>query len=170
MDLKQITKIGILTLGVGLLSVGSAYAKNQEAKLPVPLQSFIPVVQSSSFNIAQVTNASSPVYGSWTLSYSIDGIDYESILDMHGYSGTMQIRYFDYRLGETQVVDQTMYLKALPEGTILLGYNPVYAGTDIKHPTYTADDFWFSVQPNGSAEIIHCNDTEECSPVYAQTN
>jgi hypothetical protein len=163
MNLKQATSIGILTLGIGLFSVGSAYAKNPLAKLPAPSQ-------SSSFNIAQLTNATSPVYGSWSLSYSIDGIDYESILDMNGYFGTMQTTYFDYNLGETQVVEQTMYLKALPEGTVLLGDNPVYAGTDIKHPTYTADDFWFSVLADGSAEIIHCDDTEQCSPVYAQMN
>jgi hypothetical protein len=170
MNLKQIAKIAILTLGVAWLNVGSAYAKNQETTSPVPPQSSIRAAQSSSFNIAQITNANSPVYGSWTLSYSIDGIDYESILDMNGYSGTMQTRYFDYNLQETQIVEQTMYLKALPEGTVLLGYNPVYPGTDIKHPTYTADDFWFTVLPDGSAEIIHCDDTEQCSPVYAQIN
>jgi hypothetical protein len=151
--------IALLSLTVGLFGIESANAKNPLTEAPVT---------APSNYIAQVTDASNPIYGSWKLRYSVDGIVYESVLVMKGFSGSMRTRYYHPSLGK-QAVDQTMYLKSSPDGLILLGYNPVYAGTTRKHPYFSADNFLFSIEPDGSARITNCDDAGQCSAVTAQT-
>lgn len=139
---KQTTLIAILVAGIGLFDVKSAEARN--ALVPTP-----DVSQSSSYAIAQLIDANSPIYGNWQLRYSVDGIVYQSVLVMKGYSGAMRTRYFDPSINKSQVIDQTISLKSSAQGLVLLGYNPVYAGTSTRHPTYAADNFLFSIEPDG---------------------
>ncbi|MHC5721078.1 MAG: hypothetical protein ACYTX0_55925, partial [Nostoc sp.] len=94
------------------------------------------VSQSSSYAIAQLVDANSPIYGSWKLRYSVDGVVYQSVLVMTGYSGVMRTRYFQPGINKKQVVDQKISLMSSSEGLVLLGYNPVYAVTSTRHPTY----------------------------------
>ncbi|MCC5618025.1 hypothetical protein LC605_23660 [Nostoc sp. CHAB 5836] len=149
--------IALLSLTVGLLGIESANAKNPLTEAPIT---------APSNYIAQVTDASNPIYGNWKLRYSVNGIVYESILVMKGFSGSMRTRYYYPSLGK-QAVDQTMYLKSSPDGLILLGYNPVYAGTNTEHPTYVADNFLFAIEYDGAKAEI-CDDLLRCSAVSVQ--
>ncbi|MBN3959378.1 hypothetical protein [Nostoc sp. NMS8] len=157
-NFKQTTSIAILVAGIGLFGIKSVDARNALVQTPS-------VSQSSSYAIAQVVDANSPIYGSWKLRYSVDGIVYQSVLVMKGYSGTMRTKYFDPRINKKQIIDQQVSLKSSPQGLVLLGYNPVYAGTSRRHPTYAADNFLFSVEPDGSLTAYTCDDLRQCSAV-----
>ncbi|MHC5729575.1 MAG: hypothetical protein ACYTXY_36715, partial [Nostoc sp.] len=157
-NFKQTTSIAILVAGIGLFSIKSVDARNALVQTP-------DVSQSSSYAIAQLLEANSPIYGTWNLRYSIDGIVYQSVLVMEGYSGMMRTRYFDPTINKKQVIDQEISLKSSPQGLVLLGYNPVYAGTSIRHPTYAADNFLFSVEPDGSLAAYTCDNLRQCSAV-----
>ena len=147
---------------LGLL-VGFCGGKTAQAKSPSATPSVSS--QNSSFTIAQLTQASNPLYGAWKLTYSVGGIVYESVLYMNGYSGKMRTRYFEPGINRTQVVDQTMRLRSSSQGLVLLGYNPVYRGTNTPHPTYSADNFLFQITPDGSLGVATCDDAGRCSSV-----
>ncbi|MDZ7968375.1 MAG: hypothetical protein RM368_26065 [Nostoc sp. DedSLP03] len=157
-NFKQTTSIAILVAGIGLFGIKSVDARNALVQTP-------DISQSSSYAIAQLLDANSPIYGSWKLRYSIDGIVYQSVLVMEGYSGVMRTRYFDPSINQKQGVDQNISLKSSPQGLVLLGYNPVYAGTSRRHPTYAADNFLFSVEPDGSLTAYTCDERSQCSAV-----
>ncbi|MEH2385088.1 MAG: hypothetical protein V7K14_04725 [Nostoc sp.] len=157
-NFKQTTSIAILITGIGLSGIKSVEARNALVQTPN-------VSQSSSYAIAQLLDANSPIYGSWKLKYSVDGVVYQSVLVMKGYSGVMRTRYFDSRINKKQVVDQEISLKSSAQGLVLLGYNPVYPGTSKRHPTYAADNFLFSVEPDGSLTAYTCDDQRQCSAV-----
>lgn len=165
-NFKQTTSIAILVAGIGLFGIKSADARNALVQTP-------DVSQSSSYAIgfaapkviAQLLDANSPIYGSWKLRYSIDGIVYQSVLVMEGYSGVMRTRYFNPSINQKQGVDQNISLKSSPQGLVLLGYNPVYAGTSRRHPSYAADNFLFSVEPDGSLTAYTCDERRQCSAV-----
>lgn len=109
--------------------------------------------------------SSGQLQGTLNLRYSIAGIVYESTLTMDGDSGKMLTIYFNPNSNSTEIVEQTMKVKPSAQGLILLGYNPVYPGTQIQYPNYSADNFLFRVNPNGSQEFMTCDDTGRCSPV-----
>ncbi|MEH2283247.1 MAG: hypothetical protein V7K90_18275 [Nostoc sp.] len=157
-NFKQTTSIAILIAGIGLFGIKPVDARNALVQTPE-------VSQSSSYTIAQLLDANSPIYGSWNLRYSVDGIVYESVLVMEGYSGVMRTRYFEPGINKKQVIDQEISLKSSPQGLVLLGYNPVYAGTSRRHPTYAADNFLFSVEPDGSLTAYTCDEIRQCSAV-----
>ncbi|MEH2231138.1 MAG: hypothetical protein V7K71_16210 [Nostoc sp.] len=155
-NFKQTTSIAILVAGIGLFGIKSADARNALVQTP-------DVSQSSSYTIAQLVDANSPIYGSWQLKYSVDGVVHTSVLVMNGYSGVMRTRYFSSN--KRQVVDQKIRLKSSPRGLVFLGYNPVYAGTSTRHPTYAADNFLFAIEDDGSFTAFTCDDRRQCSPV-----
>ncbi|MBN3911441.1 MAG: hypothetical protein HWQ35_34370 [Nostoc sp. NMS1] len=161
-NFKQTTSMTILVVGIGLYGIKSVDARNVLVQTPK-------VSQSSFYAIAQLLDANSPIYGSWNLRYSIDGIVYQSVLVMEGYSGVMRTRYFEPGINKKQVVDQQISLKSSPQGLVLLGYNPVYAGTSRRHPTYVADNFLFSIQPDGSLTAYTCDDLQQCSAVDVES-
>jgi len=156
-NFKQTASMAILVAGIGLFGIKSADARNALLETPN-------ISQFSSYTIAQLVDARTPIYGSWNLKYSVDGIVYKSVLVMKGYSGRMRTRYFDSRINKKQFVDQEIILKSSPHGLVLLGYRPVYAGTSIKHPTYAADNFLFAVEDDGIVAYT-CDDRQQCSPV-----
>lgn len=159
---KQTASIAILVAGIGLFGIKSANGRDILAQTPN-------TSQSSSYAIAQLVDANSPLYGSWSLRYSVDGVVYQSVLVMKGYSGMMRTRYFDSTINQRQVVDQEISLKSSPQGLVLLGYNPVYPGTSRRHPTYAADNFLFSVEPDGSVIAYTCDDLRQCSAVDVES-
>jgi hypothetical protein len=170
-NFKQTTSIAILVAGIGLFGIKSADARNVLVQTP-------DISQSSSYAIrpwrkapliAQLIDANSPLYGSWKLKYSVDGVVYQSVLVMEGYSGVMRTRYFDPRINKKQVVDQEISLRSSSQGLVLLGYNPVYPGTSRRHPTYAADNFLFSVEPDGSLTAYTCDDLRQCSAVDVES-
>ncbi|MEH2074273.1 MAG: hypothetical protein V7K57_07750 [Nostoc sp.] len=159
---KQTASIAILVAGIGLFGIKSANGRDILAQTPNTSQSL-------SYAIAQLVDANSPLYGSWSLRYSVDGVVYQSVLVMKGYSGMMRTRYFDSTINKRQVVDQEITLKSSPQGLVLLGYNPVYPGTSRRHPTYAADNFLFSVEPDGSVIAYTCDDRRQCSAVDVES-
>ncbi|MBC1219827.1 hypothetical protein GNF10_11090 [Nostoc sp. UCD121] len=164
-NFKQTASIAILVAGIGLFGIKSADGRNALIQTPDVSQSSSDATKF----IAQLVDANSPLYGSWKLRYSIDGVVYESVLVMSGYSGAMRTRYFDSRINKKQAVDQEISLKSSSQGLVLLGYNPVYPGTSRRHPTYAADNFLFSVEPDGSVIAYTCDDLRQCSSVDVET-
>ncbi|MFN6526198.1 hypothetical protein [Nostoc sp. ChiSLP03a] len=165
MNIRQIAWTGILVVSsMGLFGIESANAKSAKTEAPTTASS-IDVAQSSQVTIAQVSELASPIEGTWELTYSAGGIVHKSILRMDGYSGTMRTRYYNILLEKTEAVDQTMYLRPFAEGLLIVGYNPVYAGTSIKHPTYRADNFLFSILPDSPPIFVNIDDGNQRSPV-----
>ncbi len=162
------TTVILLGLLVGFSSIKPVEATSVAATRAIVTQTDTAKHPNSSFTIAQFSRPNSGLYGLWQLTYSVDGLLYESRLYMNGYSGIMRTRYFDPRINQTQVVDQTMRLRSSSQGLVLLGYNPVYAGTNIPHPTYSADNFLFQIRPNGSLVVVTCDRDRRCSNVDMQ--
>lgn len=159
MNLQLAVTMGSLTLAIAFSAAKPIYAY----KPSVTPKNSNP--QSSSFTLAQLTEASSPIYGTWKLQYSVNGIIHESILNMRGYSGSMRTRYFDLQPRKSVAVDQTMTLKSSANGLVLLGSNPVYAGTRTRHPNYSADNFLFQLRPDGTLVVFTCDYNLQCSSV-----
>ena len=88
---------------------------------------------------------------------------------MSGYSGKMRTRYFDPNFNRTQTIDQSMSLRSSSRGLVLLGYNPVYAGTNTQSSTYSADNFLFQVSTDGSLLAATCDDAGQCSDVDVES-
>ncbi|MGB3655483.1 MAG: hypothetical protein WBA41_30330 [Rivularia sp. (in: cyanobacteria)] len=144
------------------LSIGMQQVKALDSSKKVSTQTPSPSLpSSSSFKIAQ----SNPIYGQWKLRFSNAGVIYESVLRMNGYSGIMLTRYYDVNYRRSVIVQQTMKLSSSAKGLVILGYNPVYAGTKTRHPTYSPDNFLFQINPNGSVRFATCDDARRCSPV-----
>ncbi|MEH2195508.1 MAG: hypothetical protein V7K98_23110 [Nostoc sp.] len=167
---KQTASMAILVAGIGLFGIKSADARNALVQTQnVPESSSYVIASGAEKLMAQLVDANSPIYGTWSLKYSVDGTIYQSILVMEGYSGAMRTRYFDSTINKRQVIDQEISLKSSPQGLVLLGYNPVYSGTSTKHPTYAADNFLFSIEPDGSVLAYTCDDLRRCSAVDVET-
>lgn len=157
MNFKKSISTGALLIGViGLFGIESVSARNYSEK------------PSSSYTIAQsnskITDANSPIYGTYKLTYSVDGIVYESTLVMSGYSGVMRTRYYNPNTSKTEVVRQNISLKSIPQGLFLIGSNPVYDRTSRKAESYSPDNFLFSITPDGPV-FFTCDRMERCSHV-----
>jgi hypothetical protein len=64
-------------------------------------------------------------------------------------NGSMQVEYFSASKNRTEVIIQLMTIQDSPYGILIVGSNPVYAGTRIRNPTYHPDNFLLKVQENG---------------------
>jgi hypothetical protein len=148
MNLKQFASIGILVTGLGFLGLESANART--------------LSQTSSYTVAQTTQPS-PIYETFKLTHSFDGIVYESVLKMEGHSGVMRTRYFNPLTKKTTVVRQSMKLDTNPQGLVIYGYNPVDDVTN-KPISYSPDNFMISIRPDGLV-VLHCDDQGQCSNV-----
>jgi hypothetical protein len=164
MNYQSISSVLVLIFGLGLFSIQSVNAKNASIKAP-NINNFQLITPSSSMKIAQLTEATYPLYGSWRLTFSVNGIVYKGYLIMKGYYGALRVSYFDPNVRKKATIDEVMKLMSSSRGLILLGSNPVYARTSIPHPTYVADNFLFSVQPDGSLAAFTCDYAEQCSSV-----
>ena len=111
------------------------------------------------------TNSDSSLDGIWKLQYSVNGIIYESGLEMRGNDGKMLTHFFDVNTNQSEMVEQTIELKPSPQGIVLFGSNPVYPGTQTAYPSYSPDNFLFRVNPDGSRIFYTCDDAGNCSPV-----
>lgn len=157
------------------------YIKNYGGSLlltGIQMVSVVPVVQASPTTgtlfpskfarqqhvwMAQVT----PVKGRWKLRFSASGIVHESTLLMTGYSGWMRTQFFSPSSRRTNTVVQRMRVRPSARGLLIVGYNPVYEGTKIRHPTYLPDALLFQINPDGSGTFFTCDTTGkgQCSPI-----
>lgn len=163
MNFKQIASIGILVTGLGFLGLESVEAKTSSSQPSTSTSTdVIEPSQISSYAIAQ-TLKPSPIYATWKLTHSFDGIVYESTLKMEGHSGIMRTRYFNPTTKKTTVVKQSMRLDTNPQGLIIYGSNPVDDTTN-KPVDYSPDNFLISIRPD-SFVFLHCDDQGQCSNV-----
>lgn len=95
-----------------------------------------------------------PIYGCQRLVYSPFGVVYDSELRMNGYDGMMVTRFFNQNTNRPEAVQQMMRVVSSSQGLVISGSNPVYFGTNIRHPTYSPDNFLFQIQPNGTYHAI----------------
>ncbi|BAZ39804.1 RDD domain-containing protein [Calothrix sp. NIES-4101] len=169
MNANKVASIAILLVGMGLFNAKAANAKLAEevkTQLNTPANQ-VNISQSSPYTIAQVSRANSPLYGTWKLNYSIDGILYESFLIMNGYTGGMGTTYFDPNIRKTRVISQYMELGSSSQGLILIGSNPIDYYTN-RPANYNPDNFLMSIQPNGSLIVVTCDRASRCSNVDIQ--
>jgi hypothetical protein len=68
--------------------------------------------------------------------------------------GRMTVRFYNPNSGRPESVDQTMRTENSPQGILLVGFDPVYAGTRRRHPTYSPDNFLLRVDENGNRSIF----------------
>ncbi|BAY09335.1 hypothetical protein [Calothrix sp. NIES-2098] len=165
MNGKKAATIGILLLGMALFGVQPAGAKTSVNN---STENQATITQSSNYKIAQYSEANSPIYGTWKLTYSIDGVVYESVLIMNGYKGGLGTTFYDPNLRRTRVISQTMYLKSSAKGLILVGYNPTDYYTKQPARNYSPDNFLISLLPNGSLLVTTCDRAGRCSDVDLQ--
>ncbi|MGK7920994.1 MAG: hypothetical protein AB4080_13400 [Trichodesmium sp.] len=142
------------------IAVGINFAESAMAESLINKNSQLPS-NNSQIYLAQAN----PLYGCVRLTHSSFGIVYESALKMNGYEGIMITKYFNPNIGGTEYVQQTMRMRSSARGIVILGYNPVYAGTSRKHPTYSPDNFLFQIRPDGSYLFGTCDDAGRCSAV-----
>lgn len=152
----------ILAALSGLCSSSAVYARSVH-ELSSPQIS----LPSQTMTIAQVT----PMRGRWKLRFSTVGIVHESTLVMNGYSGWMKTRYFSPATKRTETVEQVMMIRPSAQGLLIVGYNPVYAGTNIRHPSYLPDALLFQINPDGTEILMTCDTTGrgQCSAVEIES-
>lgn len=173
MNATKTASITMLLLGLGLFNVKPVNARIAEdakttiRKLPVEqVDNYTTSDRPSQYRITQkIYRSNSPLYGTWNLTYSINGVVYRSVLIMKGHSGGMGTKYFDSNVGRTRVISQQMRLGSSSRGLILVGFNPTDYHTKRPVRTYSPDNFLFSIQPNGSLVAITCDRAKRCSNV-----
>ncbi len=79
-----------------------------------------------------------------------------------GGTGKMRVRYYTQDKG-TVMVEQTIRIENTVNGMRLTGYTPVYPGTRVRYPSYTADNFYLSRNEYGSMSIINIDDSGNTS-------
>lgn len=116
---------------------------------------------------AQVSGpgCSEPFYGTYGMRFSAGAVVHEGTLYMHGCTGSLYVSYYSVARKRTERVKQTIRVRSSSEGIVLLGYRPVYAGSNRPHPTYAADNFLIQVDQRGGLSAINCDDAGQCSPV-----
>ena len=120
----------------------------------------------TSFNRGKTELAQiNPIIGCQRLTYSPFGVIYDSEIRMNGYTGIMVTRFFNQNTNRSEIVQQTVQLASAPQGWVIAGSNPVYWGTNIRHPTYSPDNFLFQIQPNGTYTAIAYDRLGRTAPV-----
>jgi hypothetical protein len=115
--------------------------------------------------IEGVKSSNGSLDGIWKIQYSINGIVYQSELEMRGNDGTMLTHFFDVNTNQSKIVEQTIELKPSAQGIVLLGSHPVYPNTETSYPNYSPDNFLFKINPDGSKIFYTCDNAGMCSPV-----
>jgi hypothetical protein len=64
-----------------------------------------------------------------------------------------------------EVIEQAMVLRKTDRGVLLIGSNPVYAGTRRRAVNYAADNFIIERQPDGEYVVVTLDDQGNTSPV-----
>jgi hypothetical protein len=64
-------------------------------------------------------------------------------------NGAMQVNFFNANTNRSEAIVQAMTVRDSEYGILIVGSNPVYAGTRNRHPTYHPDNFLIKVQENG---------------------
>ena len=120
-------------------------------------------------------NPSSPVYpspriqslnGAWRVNWQVNGYSMTGRLYMQGDQGVLRLRVRD-GYGNTQRIEETMFLVPRENGFALRGSNPVFRGTNTPVPNYRPDNFRVRQTPDGWA-IRTCDSSGTCAPASMQ--
>lgn len=68
-------------------------------------------------------------------------------------NGAMQVQFFNAGTNRPEAVIQAMTVRDSEYGVLIIGSNPVYAGTRTRHPTYHPDNFLLRAGDNGDYAI-----------------
>jgi hypothetical protein len=68
-------------------------------------------------------------------------------------NGSMYVEYFNALNNRPEAIVQTMTVRDSEHGILIIGSNPVYAGTRSRNPTYHPDNFLLRVEGNGDYVI-----------------
>ncbi len=68
--------------------------------------------------------------------------------------GKMTVRFYSTERGRSESVDQTMRTENSAHGILLVGSNPVYSGTYLRHPSYSPDNFLLKIDENGQRRFF----------------
>jgi hypothetical protein len=109
-------------------------------------------------------NKTEYIYGSYKIGWTTASIRHEGFIRMEGRVGQMRIQFFDQATNNTHSVDQTMVLASCTKGLVIIGLNPVVAGTNKKADTYTTDNLIFRRETNGGLTLLNCYQGG-CSPI-----
>jgi hypothetical protein len=129
----------------------------------LPLLPQVPILIAQQRDCTPVS-PSEYIYGTYKITWTFQGLSYESALKMEGGSGKMLTTYFNPNTNSPDVVLQTMELRNCSFGLVLAGYNPRNPNTQRPHSTYNADNLLMRREPNGSLLIFNCDDQKNCSP------
>jgi hypothetical protein len=107
------------------------------------------------------------VHGNYKIGWTFATIRHEGLLNMNGRVGKMRIKFFDRASSSTSEVDQMMVLASCTKGLVLIGFNPVVAGTSEKAANYITDNLIFRRETGGEVTMLNCYE-EGCSPIEMQ--
>ncbi len=107
------------------------------------------------------------VHGNYKIGWTFATIRHEGLLNMNGRVGKMRIKFFDQASSSTSEVDQMMVLASCTKGLVLIGFNPVVAGTSEKAANYITDNLIFRRETSGEVTLLNCYE-EGCSPIEMQ--
>jgi hypothetical protein len=110
-------------------------------------------------------NFSSHAQDVYELKFTANGTHHRAALILFSDdTGKMRVRF--YSKDRTKMIEQYMEVQKISRGFKILGYNPTYAGTEIKCTTYGADNFYISRDEDGILSCVNVDDnsvTASCS-------
>jgi hypothetical protein len=74
-------------------------------------------------------------------------------------SGIARIKWDD------NMIEQSFVLEYSNDVMVLDGYDPVYAGTNVSHSSYNADNFYITIDDNGVYNCLNIDDANSISKV-----
>jgi hypothetical protein len=90
-----------------------------------------------------------PHFGGYEFSFGEGVYLHRALLLMNGCTGTLNVSFYSLQRQTYETVIQMIRMETAPGRIIFHGTNPVYAGTNLAHPTYHPDTIVFQRQPSG---------------------
>lgn len=102
----------------------------------------------------------------WSLAQTVYEVRFKAGVTLHrgalvlydDGTGKMRVRYYDQNRQKTVMVEQLMRVENTDDGYRITGYNPVYASTGYRHPSYVADNFYLSQDEYGTVSVTNIDD------------
>lgn len=89
----------------------------------------------------------------YSVAFEVDGVDYEGVLVFKKGVGKMRLNFTKKSCGQVHIVEQTMTVRTLEEGTFVEGANPFDVENQSDNKDYNADNFYFVKNKSGEVEV-----------------